>query len=136
MSYWGQDDPVEPVSLAGIWAGVAKIMQARRKRIEELEALVRWLAMAYNGRTPIFAQEDRKGFPLRAGITNARTWRSVMGDTEPAAQGAWVHCEHCGSNYVAPSALEPLPMKFEGMDPRAVTPAMHNDDFGPVAPLG
>lgn len=69
--------------------------------IARLEDLVRWLALPYAGRTPIFARTDpTTGYPMQASIRLAETWSAVVGDTEPAAPGVWAQCQGCGSWYV------------------------------------
>ena len=73
---------------------------ALERQVADLEQLVRWLALPYAGRTPIFGQVDDYGNVLAEGVTNTLTWRRVIGDTDPAAQGAWVKCSTCGQWHV------------------------------------
>jgi hypothetical protein len=78
-----------------------EMLMEGQDRIEDLTNLIRWLAIPYNGRTPIFAREDLySGEPLMANIALEHTWRTVMGTTEAQAPGRWVRCPTCASMYV------------------------------------
>lgn len=69
--------------------------------ITRLEDLVRWLALPYAGRTPIFARVDpNTGYPMPANIRLADTWAAVMGEGDPPVPGVWSQCQGCGSWYV------------------------------------
>ena len=73
---------------------------AREERIGDLEALVRWLALPYGNRRPIFTTVDQHGQPLTDNIRLQRAWNlTFTGDPgqppegeEPPAPGGWTRC--------------------------------------------
>ena len=52
--------------------------QDLHRRVDECEALIRWLARAYGDNDPIFAFSDFYGNELPANIQLENTWRQVV----------------------------------------------------------
>jgi hypothetical protein len=78
-----------------------EMLMEGQDRIEDLTNLIRWLALPYNGREPIFAREDLySGEPLMSNVSLEHTWRSVFGQLDRPAPGRWVRCKTCSSMYV------------------------------------
>ncbi len=72
----------------------------------ELEELVRWLALPYNGAEPIFAHANWDGTPIESGERLRRVWRRVVGDTSEISHlGTWVRCPSCGMYQVHSAPL-------------------------------
>lgn len=92
-----------PLSLAELEDQLCEALD----RADDLEALVRWLALPYmttsidgepSVRTPIFAGKDIfTGEPLLTGPKLEALWHEIFGETEPPAPGRWVRCETCNA---------------------------------------
>lgn len=73
------------------------MQRSPRPSREALEALVRWLALPYTNRPPIFALKDWKGNPLRSNEELKETWEAVIGPLDAEAPGSWRQCPTCES---------------------------------------
>lgn len=86
-------------------------------RVEDLESLIRWLALPYmttsvdgapSVKTPIFATKNAfTDEPLMDGVRLEATWASLFGETEPPAPGRWARCPNCGAYNV--ESVDPDP---------------------------
>jgi ribosome-associated protein YbcJ (S4-like RNA binding protein) len=65
------------------------------EKIIELEELIRWLAIPYNGAEPIFAKGNWDGTVIESGARMEKTWRRVVGPG-PSTPGAFARCPGCG----------------------------------------
>lgn len=76
-------------------------------RADDLESLVRWLALPYmttsvdgqpTVKTPIFADKNiYTGEDLITGPRLQALWTELFGDGQPASPGRWVRCESCNA---------------------------------------
>lgn len=73
---------------------------------DDLVMLIRWLALPYGKRSPIFALEDWQGNPLPANRRIATAWHSIMGVQPERSDNAWVICPICGGATVRTAIME------------------------------
>ena len=86
------------------------------ERIEDLELLVRWLAMPYGDNSPAFATELPNGDPLESGAKLQALYGEIVGEKIPP-RGVWFQCETCSMWQIR---TEPVPI-----DPSVIPP--HGD---------
>jgi hypothetical protein len=72
-----------------------KQLDQAAEKIIELEELIRWLAIPYNGAEPIFAKGNWDGTVIESGTRMEKTWRHVVGPG-PSTPGAFARCPECG----------------------------------------
>jgi hypothetical protein len=73
----------------------SQVLDEATAKIIELEELVRWLAIPYNGAEPIFAKGNWDGTVIESGARMEKTWRHVVGPG-PSTPGAFARCPECG----------------------------------------
>ena len=83
-------------------------------KIIELEELIRWLALPYNGAEPIFAHSNWDGTPIDSGARLTRTWRRVVGPGTVGLGGTWVRCPHCGVFSVHSEPVNAIGGNYDG----------------------
>jgi hypothetical protein len=83
-------------------------------KIIELEELIRWLALPYNGAEPIFAHSNWDGTPIDSGARLTRTWRRVVGPGTVGLGGTWVRCPHCGVYSVHSEPVNAIGGNYDG----------------------
>ena len=73
------------------------------ERVEDLESLVRWLALPYGSNAPTFATADWQGKPLETGKRLRDLYAEVVGEPEFERSGiAWTRCPTCDTFQTVP----------------------------------
>jgi hypothetical protein len=77
---------------------------------EDLEALIRHLALVYQGGDPVFAYAEEAGFlpgyDPKVKLSLQATWDHVVGSRGPPGAGVWAQCRTCGAWAVWPETTK------------------------------
>ena len=90
------------------------VLDEAAAKIIDLEELIRWLALPYNGAEPIFAHSNWDGTPIDSGERLTRTWRRVVGPGTVGLGGTWVRCPHCGVYSVHSEPVNAIGGNYDG----------------------